>query len=53
MGLRVAFGYRLTKFAVVAAGLAALVGAYAVVAQPERDPVRLWQSVQADSRTTI
>ncbi len=50
MGLRVAFGYRLTKFAVVAAGLATLVGAYAIVTQPERDPERLWQSIQADSR---
>jgi tetratricopeptide (TPR) repeat protein len=49
MGLRVAFDYRLTKFAVVAAGLAALVGAYAIVTRPERDPERLWQSVQADS----
>ena len=50
MGLRVAFGYRLTRFAVVAAGLAGLVGTYAIVTQRERDPERLWQSIQADSR---
>jgi tetratricopeptide (TPR) repeat protein len=50
MGLRVAFGYRLIRFAVVAAGLAGLAGTYAIVTQPERDPERLWQSIQADSR---
>ena len=50
MGLRVAFGYRLTKLAVVATGLATLLGVYATVTQPECDPERLWQSIQADSR---
>jgi tetratricopeptide (TPR) repeat protein len=51
MGLRVDFGYKLKKFAVVAAGLATLIGAYATVTRPERDPERLWQSIQADSRS--
>jgi tetratricopeptide (TPR) repeat protein len=50
MELRVAFGHRLTKFAVVAVGLATLLGVYATVTQPECDPERLWQSTQADSR---
>jgi tetratricopeptide (TPR) repeat protein len=50
MGLRVAFGYWRSRLAVVAVGLAAVVGAYAIVTQPEYDPERLWQSIQADSR---
>ena len=50
MGLRVAFGDRLTRFAVVGMGLAALVGTYVYLARPERNPERLWQSVQADLR---
>lgn len=50
MGLRVVFGCGLTRSAVVAAVLAALSGACAILLQPERDPERLWQSVQVDSR---
>jgi tetratricopeptide (TPR) repeat protein len=50
MGLRVVFGCGLTRSAVAAAILAALGGTCAVLVRPERDPERLWQSVQADAR---
>ncbi len=51
MELRGALSRRLTKLVVAAAVLAAIGGSCTFLSQPERDPDRLWTSIQEDLKT--